>query len=107
MQVVKTEELVEYIKKYSLIGNSGYSQSEQEDGLIEWIGDHCFKINEDKNCTQSEDEFYKPMCPYGYADCIYDCNYIKTLYPDWYIELGSPTECDDCKDGSMYDDEDK
>jgi hypothetical protein len=65
-----------------------------------------FKIRNNAENTQSNN-FYKPMCPYGYDDCIYDCNYIKALYPDWYKELECPTECEDCIDGSMYDDEDK
>lgn len=49
---------------------------------------------------------YEPMCPFGYTDCIYDINYIKCYSPDWYKELGSPTECN-CQDGKNYDDENK
>lgn len=50
---------------------------------------------------------YEPMCPYGNLDCVLDCNYIKTFYPDWYKELGNPTQCKECIDGNQYDDEDK
>jgi hypothetical protein len=57
--------------------------------------------------TSEVKKTYEPMCPYGYIDCICDCNYIKHYYPDWYKELGSPTVCEDCIAGSNYDDEDK
>lgn len=56
---------------------------------------------------QIESEEYKPMCPYGHTDCVWDRNYIKHFYPDWYKELGEPTNCEYCVDGSHYDDEDK
>jgi hypothetical protein len=49
---------------------------------------------------------YEPSCKFGYEDCVYDPNYIKYHYPDWYKSLGSPTECK-CEDGNGYDDEDK
>jgi hypothetical protein len=61
---------------------------------------------------------YKPVCPKGYDDCIYDPAYIKYEYPDWYKELYgdlSPEEAVLTKEGCMekgeyceyYDDEDK
>lgn len=50
---------------------------------------------------------YKPMCPYGYTDCVGDCNYIKHNYPNRYKKIGSPTKCKNCEDGSEYDNEDK
>lgn len=63
---------------------------------------HCGK----KITEQAKKEPYTPMCPFGYADCIGDCNYIAYYYPDWYKELGNPTKCQ-CVDGKGYDDEDK
>mgnify|MGYP000927218569 CR=1 FL=1 len=51
--------------------------------------------------------YYQPICKYGYKDCVCDPAYIKANYPDWYKELGSPTQCEDCTDGNCYDDEDK
>lgn len=58
---------------------------------------------------------YTPMCRQGYEDCIHDPAYIKATYPEWYAELyGKNTRldalvhtCDLCKQGSMFDDEDK
>lgn len=61
---------------------------------------------------------YKPVCPKGYDDCIYDPAYIKHEYPNWYKELYgdlSPEEAVLTKKGCMeegeyceyYDDEDK
>lgn len=51
--------------------------------------------------------FYKPLCQYGYDDCILDPGYIKATYPEWYKQLGCPCKCEGCEDGDMYDDEDK
>ena len=56
-------------------------------------------------------ELYRKTCPYGY-DCIRDPAYILFYHPEWYKDLygdKTPQEavCDDCDDGSMYDDEDK
>jgi hypothetical protein len=53
------------------------------------------------------DKGYTPSCPYGYDDCVLDPIYIKFYHPKWYEDLGSPTSCNECKDGSEYDDEDK
>ena len=30
---------------------------------------------------------YKPTCPYGYTDCVYDPAYILHIDPDWYKDL--------------------
>lgn len=30
---------------------------------------------------------YKPACPQGYTDCVYDPAYIKYHTPRWYEEL--------------------
>ena len=56
--------------------------------------------------------YYKPTCPHGYEDCVFDPAYIYATYPKWYEELygnKKPAEvvCDNCKDGERYDDEDK
>lgn len=56
---------------------------------------------------------YEPTCKFGYVDCIYDPAYIKYVDPEWYAELygdAHPNEVNDCqycKNGSRYDDEDK
>lgn len=56
---------------------------------------------------------YQRVCPYGYADCVYDPGYIKTYYPQKWIEMGMPIACgESCggKDGGYcndYDWEDK
>ena len=34
---------------------------------------------------------YKPVCPRGYDDCIWDPAYIFSNYPDWYKK-----ECGSC-----------
>lgn len=56
---------------------------------------------------------YKPLCPQGFSDCVFDPAYIYCYHRDWYKKLyvdRSPeevvkTECDIY--GSCYDDEDK
>lgn len=50
---------------------------------------------------------YERVCKYGYDDCVCDPGYIRKHYPDWWKDLGMPITCDECKDGSGYDDEDK
>lgn len=32
-------------------------------------------------------QLYKPLCPRGYVDCVYDPAYIKFSSPEWYTEL--------------------
>lgn len=57
---------------------------------------------------------YTPTCPYGFSDCISDPAYIRTYHPEWWVELGRPTQCSCAKDADTdgdwcqyYDDEDK
>ena len=56
---------------------------------------------------------YIPSCPYGYRDCVSDPAYIRCYHPEWWEELGMPTECecaDEYEEGCScryYDDEDK
>ena len=56
---------------------------------------------------------YIPSCPYGYMDCVSDPAYIRRYNPEWWEELGMPTECSQAKyfeEGcscQWYDDEDK
>ena len=50
---------------------------------------------------------YERACKYGYRDCVCDPGYIRKHHPDWWKDLGMPTTCDECEDGSGYDDEDK
>ena len=63
---------------------------------------------------------YVPVCPRGYADCVYDPAYIHFHYPDWYKKLygdKTPEEAaekcrqkvieDPDEENYCYDDEDK
>lgn len=56
---------------------------------------------------------YPICCQFGYKNCIYDPGYIWVFDREWFVELYgdiSPFEvkdCEDCDDGSRYDDEDK
>lgn len=63
--------------------------------------------------TAKEEEI---TCPFGYENCISDPAYIRRCHPEWWIELGRPTECSchysqqeaDAMGGCpYYDDEDK
>ena len=37
---------------------------------------------------------YKPVCPRGYDDCIWDPAYIFYNYPDWYKKLYNQSQLD-------------
>lgn len=37
--------------------------------------------------SQSHFQYYNPVCPRGFTDCVSDPAYIKYHYPDWYKEL--------------------
>lgn len=50
---------------------------------------------------------YERVCKYGYMDCVCDPGYIRKHHLEWWKDLGMPITCDECKDGSGYDDEDK
>ena len=56
---------------------------------------------------------YPICCPFSYTDCIHDPGYIWQFHHDWFIKLYgdiSPfkvKDCEDCEEGSEYDDEDK
>ena len=60
---------------------------------------------------------YAPTCRHGCDGCIHDPAYIKATYPEWYAELYGPRTpkeaaqdsrgCAMCKEGELYDDEDK
>lgn len=52
-------------------------------------------------------EEYRPTCPHGNIDCVYDPAYVRRYYPDWWVKLGMPTSCQNCPNGERYDDEDK
>ena len=61
-------------------------------------------------------EDYEITCPFGYGDCISDPAYIRRWHPEWWIELGRPTQCscgytyaeaEQMGDCPYYDDEDK
>ena len=32
-------------------------------------------------------------CKFGFYDCIHNPEYIRRNYPDWWVDLGMPTEC--------------
>ncbi len=56
--------------------------------------------------------YYKPTCPHGCIDCIYDPMYIYFTYPKWYKKLYGEADpktviCENCAHGERYDDEDK
>ena len=56
--------------------------------------------------TPTEEEIaYKKVCLHGWDDCIHNPEYIRRNYPDWWVELGMPTEC--TEESCHYDDEDK
>lgn len=57
---------------------------------------------------------YKPTCPQGFSDCIYDPAYIKCYHPKFYEKLyGELTPEEASKESCSadneycYDDEDK
>ena len=56
---------------------------------------------------------YPIYCKYGFADCIHDPGYIGKFDKKWFIELYGNVEpstvktCENCDEGSDYDDEDK
>ena len=61
-------------------------------------------------------EAYEITCPFGYGDCISDPAYIRAYHPEWWVELGRPTQCscgytydeaDHMTHCPYYDDEDK
>lgn len=73
-------------------------------------------IRMDEGPDQFKTIYYKPLCLYGYSDCIWDPAYIYNTYPNWYKKLygdKTPDEaiavdcCRSCIDGNHYDDEDK
>ena len=68
------------------------------------------------------DKSYTPICPFGENNCIHDPAYQHKYSPEWWEQLGMPTECecyeeflkDECSlDEAIalgcpyYDDEDK
>jgi hypothetical protein len=67
-------------------------------------------------CMEGPNQFktvsYKPTCPHGYTDCVWDPAYIHATYPNWYKKLCGDTlpkenPCEQCPNGERYDDEDK
>ena len=66
----------------------------------------------DEGPNQFNTIYYKPTCPHGCTDCVWDPMYIYSTYPNWYKKLYgelNPAEavCEDCPHGERYDDEDK
>lgn len=73
-------------------------------------------VNLQRELVRLLPEDYTPTCPFGYGDCISDPAYIRCYHPEWWIELGRPTEChcgysqaeaDHMTGCPYYDDEDK
>lgn len=80
-------------------------------------------IDHPKAARISYFQLYKPVCPRGFEDCVYDPAYIKYSHPEWYKELyGDMTPEEALRDKSgcwerfvndpemndyCYDDEDK
>lgn len=52
-----------------------------------------------------EEVAYEKVCLHGWVDCIHNPEYIRRNYPEWWVELGMPTEC--TEESCYYDDEDK
>ena len=47
-------------------------------------------------------------CKFGYIGCIHNPEYLRRYYPEYWVEIGMPTECEECIDERcVYDDEDK
>ena len=85
--------------------------SEKIDAIDKHLGSTLFLINQAYHSIPEKTTRYDKcaeVCKFGYGDCIYNPMYIKMTYPDWWVELGMPTECADCNDENCrYDDEDK
>lgn len=73
-------------------------------------------VNLQRELVRLLPEDYTSTCPFGYGDCISDPAYIRCYHPEWWIELGRPTEChcgysqaeaDHMTGCPYYDDEDK
>lgn len=75
-----------------------------EHGLEE---DANFEITAKKTETATtltlcyEKTLFPSQCKFGYDDCVCDPAYLKHFYQQ------EKANCDGCKDGSWYDDEDK
>lgn len=96
------EEMCKHCKKYS--------KEVIENALNEKREEYLKKKKEYENFYNNVRRKYIPSCKYGYTNCIYDKEYIKAYYPEWYKELEAENgalSCDNCEDGSEYDDEDK
>lgn len=91
------------------------------------LSERCIRTNKNEYCYKClcntevivpKNYFmgYRPVCPLGYTDCVWDPGYIYYHYPDWYEELFGdtvPTEAvsDACKPSCdiccNYNNEDK
>ena len=96
----------ECIKRWNRRGTPlKYSKPVVEEPLSETI---CM----DEGPSQFKTVYYKPSCPHGCVDCIYDPMYIYSTYPQWYKKLYGRSDpktvnCDNCPNGERYDNEDK
>lgn len=100
------ERLADHLMKHNviLLGCDLVVSEEQESELVETM------------CMEGPNQFktvsYKPTCPHGYTDCVWDTAYIHATYPNWYKKLCGDTlpeenPCGQCPNGERYDDEDK
>jgi hypothetical protein len=55
--------------------------------------------------TVEEIRGYKPVCPRGYTDCVYDPAYIKHHHPEWYADLYGDKTPEEAihEEGECYD----
>ena len=90
---------------WGLIASSECSKSEEMScWLSVKIGAvHCmdfavrFNTDEVRACEK--------VCLHGYDDCIHNPEYLRRYHPEYWVELGMPTECN--PNECYYDDEDK
>lgn len=62
-----------------------------------------FNFNE--SLTREEEEACAKVCLHGYTGCVNNPEYLRRYYPDYWEEIGMPTECIESE--CNYDDEDK
>lgn len=61
--------------------------------------------NVTKSFTKEEYIACAQTCLHGYPDCVHNPEYLRRYYPNYWEEIGMPTECIESE--CYYDDEDK
>lgn len=64
------------------------------------------QIHEYLNPENNFNEACAKVCAHGYTDCIHNPEYLRRYHPEYWVELGMPTECKN-DEYCYYDDEDK